>query len=329
MHRIGRIPRTRTTARPGRRAPTMRRDGEGPRPTPRARRLARLVDGRLLDERGQRRAGALAQVREDPRPDVEHQREFAPDVAQEERLAGEIPERRLMGGQQRRQRPVGRLGLLGRIRRSALGATEDRELVRLRAGEPPEDGRTRGCLQDVASPSGDVPIARRAPTRPLRRTYSARGERIVRRDDQDTRVLGSASLDELVPARAVVRSGEPPSEPAPTSRMSPAGGRDGTPLTGVVAGELVLRDLDVVRRRVPDVRSFRSQQSKPDPATARQQSIMRDTEEVVVLDAVPLHVDVVDAQDQDADHRAAAPRSPMTPAPRDSASCCRARGCWR
>ena len=60
-----------------------------------------LVDGRLLNDRGWRGTGALAEVSEDPRPGAEHQRKVAPDVAQEERLTGEIPERRLLGGKER------------------------------------------------------------------------------------------------------------------------------------------------------------------------------------------------------------------------------------
>src|SRR5262249_10869981 len=44
-----------------------------------------LVDRGLLDERGERRNSALADVREDPRPGIEYQRKRAPDIAQKER----------------------------------------------------------------------------------------------------------------------------------------------------------------------------------------------------------------------------------------------------
>ena len=123
-----------------------------------------LIDGRLLDERGWRRAGVLAEVSEDPLPDVEHERELAPDVAQEERLAGEIPKRRLLCGEERRQRPVGGFGLVNRLRRSALRAAEDRELVRHRADETPRDSRASACVYHVTS-QATFPIACRAPAR--------------------------------------------------------------------------------------------------------------------------------------------------------------------
>jgi hypothetical protein len=45
-----------------------------------------------------------------------------------------------MGGEERRQRLVSRLSLVDWTPRSGIWTTENRKLVRLRAGEPPEDG---------------------------------------------------------------------------------------------------------------------------------------------------------------------------------------------
>jgi hypothetical protein len=72
-----------------------------------------LVGGRLLDERGWRRAGAFIDIGEDTRPRIDHHWKVAPDVTQEERLTDEIPERSLLRGKERRQRPISGVSLIG------------------------------------------------------------------------------------------------------------------------------------------------------------------------------------------------------------------------
>jgi hypothetical protein len=69
-----------------------------------------------MDVRGQGRTGVLTEFDQDTRSRPEYERKVAPDGAQTESLTGDIAERRLFRGKKRRQRPVGRFGLMGGVR---------------------------------------------------------------------------------------------------------------------------------------------------------------------------------------------------------------------
>jgi len=109
----------------------------------RGRDLERSPGQRCLpDERRSRSIGVATEFRQDARPHVEHLRQVAPDVTDEDRLGGHIPKRRLLVDKARRQQPIGGFGCDGRFeRRRYLRAAEDRQLVGLRSSEAPEASR--------------------------------------------------------------------------------------------------------------------------------------------------------------------------------------------
>ena len=82
----------------------------------RARRRRARSSGACSMKPGCGARSALSELREHPRAGVEHAGQVAPDVPQEERLAGEVAEGRLVLGRAGvGQGPVGRVGLLGGV----------------------------------------------------------------------------------------------------------------------------------------------------------------------------------------------------------------------